>query len=246
LILVAQNLNSKELVLVAGLSKPPYVIPEEDSGFEVDLMRGIFAKLGHDISMLYVPYGRTYETMKQVKADIGLTQIKQGGVEAEILSLPYVTYQNVAVSLLKKSIKLDEFKELKSLVVVAFQNAKRVLGSAFAEATKQSPLYIELPEQRNQVELLLTGKVDVVVMDINIFKYFAKLLTGTGQMEKMQVHNLFAATQYSAAIQDPDLREAFNREFVKFRNTAEYHKLLEKYDMTKGGGYYFYNNSLPR
>ena len=70
---VAQDLKSQELVLVAGLAKPPYVIPEQDTGFEVDLVRGVLATLGHDISMLYVPYGRTYETMKQMKADIGLT-----------------------------------------------------------------------------------------------------------------------------------------------------------------------------
>jgi polar amino acid transport system substrate-binding protein len=238
LILCALDGKSKELVLVAGLAKPPYVIPELDSGFEVDLMRGVLANLGHNISMLYVPYGRTYETMKQVKADMGLTQSAQGGVESEILSLPYVTYENVAISLLKKSIKLSEFKDLQPLTVVAFQNAKRVLGTEFEQATKLSPLYIELPEQRKQVELLLTGKVDVVVMDINIFKYFAKSIAGSNQMEEVQIHSLFPATLYSAAIQDPGLLKLFNLELSKYINTAEYGELLAKYDISYSDGYY--------
>jgi polar amino acid transport system substrate-binding protein len=231
-ILVAQDVKSKELVLVAGLAKPPYVIPEQDTGFEVDLMRDVLATLGHDISMLYVPYGRTYETMKQMRADIGLTQLEKSGVEGELLSQPYVTYQNVAVSLLDNAIKLEKMSELQTLTVVAFQNAQKVLGSAFAKATEISPLYIELPEQRKQVELLLTGKVDVVVMDINIFKYFAKSITGANQMEKMQVHSLFSPTYYRAAIHDPALREEFNRAFSSYIMTADYDNLLAKYDMT--------------
>lgn len=246
LIFLAQDLKSKELVLVAGLAKPPYVIPEQDSGFEVDLMRDVLAKLGHNISMLYVPYGRTYETMKQVNADIGLTQSQKAGVKAEILSLPYVTYQNVAVSLMEKSIKLDEFKELQSLVVVAFQNAQMLLGAEYAKATQQSPLYLELPEQRRQVELLLSGKVDVAVMDINIFKYFAKSIMGMNHLKKMQVHNLFTSTRYGAAIHDPKLRKAFNRELLKYFDTVEYDSLLQKYDMKYSDGYHFYNDILPR
>jgi polar amino acid transport system substrate-binding protein len=195
-------------------------------------MRSVLATLDYEISILYVPYGRTYETMKHENADIGLTLSERGGINSEILSLPYVTYQNVAVSLLKKPIKLDRLQELKSFSVVAFQNANKVLGSVFAEAVKKSPLYIELPEQRRQVELLLAGKVEVVVMDINIFKYFSKSIIGASQMENVKVHNLFPSIQYRAAINDPVLRKAFNRALSIYVSTAEYSNLLAKYDMT--------------
>ena len=128
--------------------------------------------LDHEISVVYVPYGRTYELMKKINADIGLTLTEKSGVDSEILSQPYVTYQNVAISLKEKSIKIDKIKDLQKYTLVAFQNASPILGSEFANAAKTSPLYIELPEQYRQVELLLNGKVDVVVMEINIFKYF--------------------------------------------------------------------------
>lgn len=231
-VIFAQGAKSKELVLVAGLSKPPYVIPKDNSGFEIDLMRGVLATLDFEIAVLYVPYGRTFETMQQVQADIGLTLTERSGVKSEILSLPYVTYQNVAVSLLDQSIKLDNLEQLKSFSVVAFQNANKVLGSAFATAVKLSPLYIELPEQIRQVELLLSGKVDVAVMDINIFKYFAILKSGVSQMEKIKVHSLFPSIQYRAAISDPILRKAFNRALSEYVLTTEYAELLIKYHIT--------------
>lgn len=230
--LIGHSTKSAELVVVAGLTKPPYVISDENTGFEIELIREVLATLNHNISILYVPYGRTYDTMKQVKADIGLTLSEKSGVDSEILSLPYVTYQNVAVSLLEKSIKLDRLEDLKAFTVVAFQSASKVLGAAFAEVTKKSPLYIELPEQRRQVELLLTGKVDVIVMDINIMKYFVNTTAGSGQIEKVKVHTLFPSIQYSAAIHDPALLKAFNGALSEYVKTLEYSDLTAKYNMT--------------
>lgn len=70
------------------LEKPPYVIPSLNAGFEIDLMQAVLSRLDHKISVVYVPYGRTYELMKQIKADIGLTLSAKSGVDSEILSQP--------------------------------------------------------------------------------------------------------------------------------------------------------------
>jgi polar amino acid transport system substrate-binding protein len=231
-ILLNCSANAKELLLVAGLEKPPYVISSSNVGFEIDLMRAVLFTLDHEISVVYVPYGRTYELMKKINADIGLTLTEKSGVDSEILSQPYVTYQNVAISLKEKSIKIDKIKDLQKYTLVAFQNASPILGSEFANAAKTSPLYIELPEQYRQVELLLNGKVDVVVMEINIFKYFAEMITGISNIENFEVHNLFPLTRYSAAITDTELRKAFRLALTKFVATAEYDELLNQYNIT--------------
>ena len=232
LIWLGGSVSAKELLLVAGLEKPPYVIPKLNAGFEIDLMRAVLATLDNDISMVYVPYGRTYELMKQLKADIGLTLSVKSGVEGDILSHSYVTYQNVAISLKDKSLKVSKSEDLHKFTLVAFQNANKILGPDFAKATKASPLYIELPEQRRQVELLLDGKIETVVMDLNIFKYYARLITGTNNIENVEVHSIFPLTHYSAAIASPELREAFNRALTQFVDTQEYTELLKEYDIT--------------
>jgi len=230
-ILLVSSAKAKELLLIAGLEKPPYVIPSLNAGFEIDLMRAVLSRLDHKISVVYVPYGRTYELMKQIKADIGLTLSAKSGVDSEILSQPYVAYQNVAISLEEKSLKVSKIKDLQNFTLVAFQNARKILGPQFARAAKASPLYIELPQQHRQVELLLDGKIEMVVMDINIFKYFAQLIAGTGYMENVVVHNIFPLTHYSAAIAAPELREAFNRAFTQYVATAKYAELLKEYNI---------------
>jgi polar amino acid transport system substrate-binding protein len=230
--LVTHGANAKELLLVTGLEKPPYVIPNQNSGFEIDLMRAVLSSLGHDITLLYVPYGRTYEVMKQIKADIGLTQSTKSGVNSEVLSLPYVTYQNVAVSLKENEIQISKIEELQKYTFVAFQHANKILGAEYSSAAKASPLYLELPEQRRQVELLFEGKVEVVVMEINIFKHFAKLIADSGKVESFSVHSIFPLTHYSAAIFAPDLREAYNRALTAYLATPEYAELLKAYDIT--------------
>lgn len=231
-ILVTHGVKAKELTIVTGLEKPPYVIPNQNSGFEIDLMRAVLSSIGHEITLLYVPYGRTYEVMKQIKADIGLTQSTKSGVNSEVLSLPYVTYQNVAVSLKENEIQVSTVAELQKYTFVAFQHANKILGSDFSKAAKSSRLYIELPEQRRQVELLLEAKIDVVVMEINIFKHFAKLITGNENFEIFAVHGIFPLTMYSAAIASPELREAFNRALSHYLTTPEYAELLKTYDIS--------------
>lgn len=232
LVLCNSSAGAKELLLIAGLEKPPYVIPNLNAGFEIDLMRTVLSTLDHEISVVYVPYGRTYELMKQINADIGLTLSVKSGVESEMLSHPYVTYQNVAISLKEKALRLSKIADFQKFTLVAFQNASKILGPDFAKAAKASPLYIELPEQHRQVELLLDGKVEVVLMELNIFKYFAKSITGTINMENVAVHSIFPLTHYSAAFAAPELREAFNRAFTQYIKTPEYAELLKKYDIT--------------
>jgi len=231
IIVLSHGIHAKELLLVAGLEKPPYVIPAIDSGFEVELMEQVLSTLGYSTSIVYVPYGRTYDITKQIKADIGLTLTASSGVESALLTVPYVVYQNVAISLKQQKIELTKVAELQSYSLVSFQNANKILGYEFEQAAKVSPLYFELPDQQRQVELLLHGKIDVIVMDVNIFKHFAKTIAGDNVISKVDVHSLFSSTYYQAVINSPELRQAFNQAFTAYIKTEQYAELLKKYDM---------------
>ena len=227
-----QSSHSKELLLVAGLEKPPYVIPANNSGFEIELMREVLSILEHEITVVYVPYGRTYEIMRQIKADSGLTLIAKSGAKNEMLTMPYVVYRNVAISQKKSAVNITKISDLNKHSLVAFQSARKVLGNEFANASEASPLYFELPDQKRQVELLLSDKVEVIVMDINIFKYFAKSIGGPTQISKVDIHSIFPSTYYRAAITSPSLRDSFNQAFAKYIQSDQYTQLLEKYDMS--------------
>ena len=223
--------QAKELVVITGLDKPPYVISNQNGGYEIELVRQVLATLGYDISLLYVPYGRTYDTMRSEKADIALTLNTKSGVPAELLSQPYVTYQNVAISLKKNNIMLTQLSDFRLFSVIGFQSASKVLGDVFAQAVKKNLFYLELPEQRRQVEMLLLGSVDIVVMDVNIFNYFSRAIKGTNQMDEVTVYAFFPPSQYSAAIKNTKLRENFNAAMASFKLSADYRQLRQKYDI---------------
>jgi polar amino acid transport system substrate-binding protein len=225
------NSQAKTLLVIAGWDKPPYIITEQNKGFEVELMQQILASIGHDVQMLYVPYGRTYATLQREKADIGMTLAERSGVEPSILSQPYVTYQNVAVSLKNKTRKIAQVSDLEFVSVVAFQSAKNVLGDDFKRMANKNNLYLELPDQRSQVELFWLGNIEVVVMDVNIFGYFSHVRKVTNWVELTEIHEFFAPTQYSAAIPDAKLRQDFNQALENFKHQPAYFQLLDKYSL---------------
>ena len=59
-----------------------------------------------------------------------------------------------------------------------------------------SVFYIELPDQSKQVAMLLLGRTDVVVMDINIFNYLSKEHLGKDHMANVDVHRIFPTNSY--------------------------------------------------
>lgn len=220
---------AKPLDVAVGWTKPPYVIANGNTGFELDLMRSVLQTLGHEMTPLYVPYGRSHTMLKSGLVDITLTMNDKLGFNPEQLSDVYVTYQNVALSLKKNQLMLQDLTDLKYHTVVAFQNASLVLGEEYKQAVDESRLYIELPDQKRQVEMLLMGNAAVVVMDINIFIHFSKQITGENKITAVDVHKLFPASPYRAGFKDPALKDAFNLALANFMASDEYQWLKYKY-----------------
>lgn len=227
--LVASSAWSRELDLAVGWTKPPYVIAEGNTGFELDLMRMVFNSLGHDILPIYVPYGRSYALLASGNVDLTLTINQKWGIEPQFLSDVYVTYQNVAISLKKHGFKIEKASDLQFYSVVAFQRASVVLGEKYAQAVEKSRLYIELPEQRRQVDMLLMGYVEVAVMDVNIFIHLSKSLTGESQLNNVNIHPLFPASPYRAGFKDMELKQQFNQALNTFMASDRYKWLIRKY-----------------
>ncbi len=226
---LCSSANARPLDVAVGWSKPPYVISEGHTGFEIDLMREIMKTIGHEIIPIYVPFGRSHAMLKRGVVDITLTLSPRLDIPAEQLSDVYITYQNVAISLKKSELNIETIADLGSHTVVAFQNANVVLGEEFKSAISQSQLYTELPDQRKQVEMLLLGNTAVVVMDINIFMHISKEIRGVSQKDNVKVHYLFPASPYRAGFKDIRLKEAFNLALESYLKTDQYQWLKYRY-----------------
>jgi polar amino acid transport system substrate-binding protein len=215
---------------VVGWNKPPYVISQEHTGFEVDLVRAILAEMGYGLSPIYVPFGRTARLLKDNAVDIGLTLNPAHNVEVAILSEPYIIYQNVAVTRADRELTINSIDDLKDKSVIAFQTAQSVLGEDFGQTLASQPTYIEMARQDRQVDMLMRGSIDVAILDRNIFNYF-KSENGTYSQDKTVFHELFPISAYSAAIPDPELRAKFNATLRLFIEDGRYQLLLDEYKL---------------
>jgi polar amino acid transport system substrate-binding protein len=223
------GINAKHLDVAVGWSKPPYVITSGNTGYELDLVSNVLKSMGHDMSPLYVPFGRAHVMLQQGVVDLALTIHQNVNIDSEQLSDIYITYQNVALSLKENSIQLDTLADLKSYSIVGFQNDTIVLGSAYKAAVENSRLHIQLPDQLHQVEMLLLGNTDIVVMDINIFIHLSQQIKGENQLEKVDIHPLFEPSHYSVAFRDLELKVAFNQALADFLESEKHKKLIKKY-----------------
>lgn len=223
--------NARNLDVAVGWSKPPYVIAEGNTGFEIDLFRAVMQSIGHDIVPIYVPFGRSHAMLKSDMVDVTLTMSNRLDVNPERLSDVYITYQNVAISMKKSNLQLDTLADLQNHTVVAFQNASVVLGQEFSQATSKSRLYVELPDQNKQVEMLLLGNTAVVVMDVNIFLHLSKQIRGESQRDNIDIHYLFPPSSYRAGFKDIALKNAFNLALENYMKSDQYQWLKYRYSL---------------
>ncbi|WP_334019573.1 substrate-binding periplasmic protein [Alteromonas sp. S015] len=222
------SLSAKELDVVVGWNKPPYVISQDHTGFEVELVRAILAEMGYGLSPIYVPFGRTARLLKDDTVDIGLTLNRAHSIDRSILSDPYIVYQNVVVTRADRGLFIESIDDLKGKSVIAFQTAQSVLGEEFGQALASQTTYIEAARQDRQVDMLMRGSVDAAILDRNIFNYFKSSNSAYAE-DKVVFHELFSILPYSAAIPDPELRAKFNATLRLFIEDGRYQLLLDKY-----------------
>lgn len=220
--------SAKDITVVAGWNKPPYIITEGAQGFEMELAATILSRMGHHMKPVFVPFGRSARQLENGVGDMVLTVSDQHNVAQHLLSDIYVEYQNAAVTLASRNLIISKPTDLRRYTVLAFQTARDVLGPEFSQAITGHQGYVEIAAQDRQVKMLLLGSVDVAVMDKNIFSWLRGQLAPRFQKD-VTFHPLFAKSYYRAAIVDDELRRDFNFQLALIKQDGTYQALLEKY-----------------
>ncbi|WP_286232671.1 substrate-binding periplasmic protein [Thalassotalea sediminis] len=229
---ISLSVSAKEsLNVVVGLTKPPYVIADLNSGFELELIENVLAQQNKSPEFIYVPFGRSERMLKEHDIDMILTVNDFIIKNKAYLSKPYITYQNVAISLNKNNFVINTIKDLKNHSLATFQSAHKVLGNEFAKAAEVSPVYIQIAKQKIQLEMLFKERVDVIIMDLNIFNYYLQKLYPSEDFTNLAIHQIFPKTHYSAAFKNSRLLNDFNQQLEIFLSTEQYRQLRHKYQL---------------
>lgn len=212
-----------------GLTKPPYIFESGSDGIEVEIAEQALAAAGYKMIPLQFPPARGLGLLRAGRID-ALLGIDEGIGGNDYISDPYIVYRNVAVTLANRRIDLKRIEDLANYSVAGFQNASTILGARFRAVTAGHADYKEYPQQIIQDKLLYTGRVDVVVGDRLIFRYFSKHLESsidTGQA--VTFHDIFPPSPRKVAFRDPVLRDRFNAGLKTIRRNGVYDGILKKY-----------------
>jgi polar amino acid transport system substrate-binding protein len=223
--------RADEVVVAIGLSLPPYMIADELRGIEFDIIKRALALEGHTLSPRWMPLARVPRDLEAGAVDAATPMTEASGIKAWY-SQPHITYRNYAITLAGRNLKVDGVEDLADKSVIAFQNARQFLGSAYAAAVARNPRYREETRQQLQPLMLFHGRTDVVVADRNIFAWFAdttEVKDKADTSQALRFHPLFAPTDYSVAFRDEALRDSFDRGLKRLRDSGEYGKIVESY-----------------
>ncbi|MCY1555318.1 hypothetical protein D9M68_919690 [compost metagenome] len=128
--------------------------------------------------------------------------------------------------------KIERIADLGRYSVSAFQRARFLLGSEFKAMAQSNPHYREEAHQIARNRLLYSGRIDVVVADVRILRYFNReVYTQVDVSQPLAWYPLFAPTPYQVGFRLKDQRDQFNRGLAAIRANGEYSAIERKYAM---------------
>ena len=225
---ISDNTEGK-LELVTGLPKPPFIIDTNGNGLQLDLIRAALPTHDKSIHFSSMPLGRNITAFQWLNADGIITIPSDYQHPALFISKPYISYQNVAISLMDNNFNIKSVEDLSDKSIAAFQNAKKFLGKEFKKAVDYSIDYREVANQAEQIKRLYLRETEVIVLEINIFKYFIKQQTEAWYNKPFNVHYIFKEQQYSAGFKSKKLRNKFDIGIQAIKENGNYQTIVDSY-----------------
>lgn len=193
--------------VLVGLHKPPYIDLTSSSGYELELLTALFAAAGMRAEFTHVPNGRLLPLFKSGAFDAVTLQPMHSTLPEYFYSCPYIHYQNVVTTLADGKLDIQSLADLARQRVIAFQTAEQVLGEEFRWVVTQMTDYSETVDQKAQVDMLLRGRADAIILDRNILGHHLDALALEPALKLFNLPGGF----YRLAFHRPELAAAFDQ-----------------------------------
>ncbi|PHR73084.1 MAG: hypothetical protein COA66_04620 [Arcobacter sp.] len=223
--------NVKQRVNIAlKRGRNPFVISNDYlKGIEYDLIELILAKSNIVIEASFMKnLGELNQGFRKDNLDL-LVSVKVGNPNY-YYSDTFITYTNVAISRKEDNLELNKIKDLKDKNITAFEGASKYLQKEYKELfLYKSENYKEVSLQEKQVKLLLDNQTDVLIMDINMFRWHLKKFSSKSINEFTIDYIFNPNNDLKVAFKDQNLRNIFNKNLKKVKETGEYNKIIDNY-----------------
>jgi len=234
--------NNQELLIGISFSIPPYVIKERNDGLELAILKRCLEANGYKVLTSYLPLARTLLNFQDGSID-GVINVRKGTVKGFYTDV-VISFRNYAISLEKNKIQIKSINDLSRRSIVAFQRASNFLEPTFGDVVRYNSEYREVADQSLQVKQLFKHRVEVIVMEKQIFKYFRKQLFDRSVklgkkfyfspneiLQTVVYHDIFKPSHYRFAFLSERVRDDFNASLRDIISTGEYEKIMKQYDI---------------
>lgn len=212
-----------------GTHKPPYIYEGERRGLEYELIERAAQNAGFEVTVYYAPMERLHLMLRRGEIDAIATTHQRSGVKA-YYSQTYIYYHNVAVALARRGYRIEHIADLGNYSVSAFQRARLLLGPEFERMALNNPRYREEALQINRNRLLYSGRVDVVVGDTRILRYFNREVADQVDVtQALSWFEIFPPTPYRVGFRLDRQRQRFDEGLRKLRESGEYQRIEQRY-----------------
>ncbi|MFY8282617.1 substrate-binding periplasmic protein [Pseudoalteromonas sp. SSMSWG5] len=223
---LSEKAGEDPIVVAASSYLPPYVIKDNDSGIQLEILKAAFKSQGiSNIVVQYMPNKRVEQQLLQGKVDIALN-FASGSSTNIYQSEPLLRYQNVAISLAEQNFKIDSIYDLAGKSVLGFQNATNFIEAPFKSVTRILRSYDEVVNQEAQVDHLMKGWVDVIILERRVFLYYLEQYKQTAELKPFVVHPIFNEAPRPAFFNSEVLKDTFNTGLGQIVESGEYQAII--------------------
>jgi polar amino acid transport system substrate-binding protein len=158
-----------------------------------------------------------------------IINVKPGMLESAYLSQPVITFHNRVFTLAPTAVHHEGFADTARQCLPACTTDP---GTTFSDIVDQNPRYEEVARQEGQVQRLLLGRTDAVILEQRVFYYYLAQLLGDDQegdrypKDKVRQHDLFPPTHYHFAFREAGHRQWFDRQLAKMKADGRYERIL--------------------
>lgn len=220
---------AKQLTICFPSNLPPWTLQKNDSGITIEIVRKSLKNRGYDLKTRYL-------TLKYLNQPVDSEVDANAQVESKDLPGFYsdqlLEFQTSLISLKPQNFSVHSVHDLIEKRIIAFQNASILFGDEFQNMANNNPYYREVVNQESQVVLLYQGKVDLILMDRNIFLYFRSVTSQANTSMPITYHQVNGLTEKSptfVVFNSKQIRDHFNAGLKQLIESGEYYDIFYKY-----------------
>lgn len=169
--------QAERLVIAIPENRPPYYDGVHDNGIERDIIREAFLLVGRHSRFMAAANRQEKYDAKSSDVDCVTTISDDFQLKSETyFSDPVISYHYTPFVLQSSGIVIKKYSDLAGKTVEAFSFASRYMGPEFTDMIAKMSNYSEHANRTSQVAMLLTGHVDVLIMDRVMFHFVRRSL----------------------------------------------------------------------